>query len=46
MGYEYIVRLLLEKEANASFADKDGQTPLSMAKQNGHDKVANMLSGR
>jgi ankyrin repeat protein len=44
-GHEDIVRLLLERHANPNFVDKDGQTPLSMAKQNGHDKVIDLLEG-
>ena len=43
-GYEHVVRLLLERKANPNFADEDGQTPLSIAKQNGHYKVVDMLT--
>ena len=44
-GHEGIVRLLLERNANPNFVDKDGQTPLSIAKQNRHSKVVDILTG-
>ena len=45
-GHEDIVRLLLEAGADRSLEDIDGKTPLSMAKENRHDKIAKMLSSR
>ena len=44
-GHEDIVRLLLEAGADRTPEDIDGKTSLSMAKKNGHDKIAKMLSG-
>ena len=44
-GNENIVRLLPTAGADRTLEDIDGNTPLSVAKKNGHDKVAKMLSG-
>ena len=44
-GNENIVRLLLTAGADRTLEDIDGKTPLSVAKKNGHDKIAKMLSG-
>ncbi|KAH8679043.1 hypothetical protein BGZ60DRAFT_513281 [Tricladium varicosporioides] len=45
-GREDIVKLLLERDANCNLADEDGQTPLSIAKQNRHFKVIDLLTSR
>lgn len=42
-GYENIVRLLLTAGADRTLEDINEKTPLSMAKKNGHDKIAKML---
>ena len=44
-GHENIVKLLLEAGAGRIFENIYGETPLSMAKKNGHNKIAKMLSG-
>ena len=44
-GNENIVRLLLTAGADRTLEDIDGKTPLLVAKKNGHDKIAKMLSG-
>ena len=44
-GNENIVILLLTAGADRTLEDIDGKTPLSVAKKNGHDKIAKMLSG-
>jgi hypothetical protein len=45
LGHKDVVKLLLKEGANPALADKQGQTPLSMAKQYGHDKVVQILGG-
>lgn len=45
-GRNGIVRLLLEAGADYTFEDINGDTPLSMAKKNGHDKIAKMMFSR
>ena len=44
-GNKNIVKLLLTAGADRTLEDIDGKTPLSVAKKNGHDKIAKMLSG-
>jgi hypothetical protein len=44
-GYEDVVRLLLLAGADPSLVDEHGQTPISIAKQHGYDKIAKMLAG-
>jgi ankyrin repeat protein len=44
-GHKVVVRLLLQADADPDPVDKDGETPLSMAKRNEHEKSAYMLSG-
>jgi Ankyrin repeats (3 copies) len=44
-GEEEIVRVLLKAGADPCLVDIDGNTPLWMAKQNGHNKIAQMLAG-
>ncbi|PMD49999.1 ankyrin repeat protein, partial [Hyaloscypha bicolor E] len=41
-GYHDIVRLLLQAGADPSLIDENGNTLLSIAKQNGHDKITKM----
>jgi ankyrin repeat protein len=43
-GHEGIVKLLLEKGADANAADRAGWTPLRWATQNGHVDVVKLLS--
>lgn len=43
MGHTHIVDLLLDRKANPSLPDENGQTPLSVAKEKGHDDVIDVL---
>jgi ankyrin repeat protein len=45
-GQDGIVRLLLAKGANAGLKNTEGFTAAQLAKQAGHDKLAELLSGR
>ncbi|WZH42135.1 uncharacterized protein QYS62_003125 [Fusarium acuminatum] len=42
-GNVEVVRMLLEKEVDATAADKDGTTPLHLALQRDHSEIAKML---
>ncbi|KAH8724028.1 ankyrin repeat-containing domain protein, partial [Phaeosphaeriaceae sp. PMI808] len=42
-GYERVVKLLLVKGAIPYVADKDGHTPLSIAKKNGEYAVVTLM---
>ena len=45
-GYKEIVKLLIAKGADANAEDKNGHTPLSIAIQNGHNEIAELLNGQ
>ncbi|EHK50529.1 putative ankyrin repeat protein [Trichoderma atroviride IMI 206040] len=42
-GEEAIVKLLLAAGAKVDFVDEDGKTPASVARKNGHGRIADML---
>lgn len=42
-GYEAIVKLLIAAGAKVDFVDQDGSTPASVARKNGHGRIAEML---
>ena len=45
-GDQEIVRLLIDRGADTSFANEDGQTPLHEAAWNGHEAVTRLLMDR
>ncbi|PQE33956.1 hypothetical protein CJF32_00002798 [Rutstroemia sp. NJR-2017a WRK4] len=45
-GYVDIVELLLQAGADYKIADKDGNTPLSIAEENGHYEIVEMMTGQ
>jgi hypothetical protein len=45
-GYVDTVRLLLQAGADYRIADKDGNTPLSIAEENGHYEIVEMMTGQ
>lgn len=45
-GDEASVRLLLSAGASLRFQDKEGRTPLAIAREHGHDRVARFLAAR
>jgi len=42
-GHREIVKLLLEKGADANAKDKDGKTPLDRALSEGHTEIVKLL---
>lgn len=42
-GHEDIVKLLLDSKANVDPKNRNGQTPLSLAAQNGHLAIVDLL---
>jgi ankyrin repeat protein len=42
-GYEDIVNILVSVGAKSHFIDTDGRTAISMARQNGHEKIVRIL---
>jgi ankyrin repeat protein len=45
-GYEDIVQVLLSAGAKIDVPDEQGRTAISMAKRNGHDKIARILESQ
>jgi hypothetical protein len=45
-GHEGVVKLLLQAGADAGLIDKDGNTPLSIAKQHGFYKIERMMASQ
>ncbi|KAG9230727.1 ankyrin repeat-containing domain protein, partial [Amylocarpus encephaloides] len=45
-GYQNIIELLIQFRADPTLVDVDGNTPLSIAKQQGYYQIAKILASR
>ena len=47
MGHEAVVRLLIEKDGiDINAEDEDGWTPLTLAVENGHEAIVQLLNSQ
>jgi ankyrin repeat protein len=45
-GHDEVVEVLLAAGAEIHFIDADGDTALSVAKEEGHDRIVTLLDGK